>query len=476
MRSPAIVATLILAGGGCGGDEERPRLPLVVDVGGPKLAHPQLVFIYYANDLDARDGFVDYSRGLVASSWLEAVGAEYGIGAGSVLAVVEKPTSSPAQIDDREIVDLLFAGLADGSLPAPTADTLYMFTFPNNHVTYGSSTACVEFRGYHDSARRNGVEVAYAVIPTCRDSSGVAVSRATTISHELIEAATDPFPGSNPGWQLRDLTSPWLAMGDEVADLCVRGGDSGVVPVGEHQAQRSWSNAAAGAERDPCVPHRYGETYFNAVLDTKTILRIRPGYHRTIRLEGFATKDVDSWILSVRPALEGTVTLTLGELTLEPGKSTTLDITLPSSARVGVPVFSYVYSELGAAANYQWHYLPVPVMAGEPCSTFTDCQSCTSRAGCGFCSSSGRCEAIGVSGSAESSCEGSSFATWAGSCPGLCENRSASCTTCTAAPGCGWCAGGTPACMEASHAYSHPEVGTCAYADWSIRSSYCPGS
>jgi hypothetical protein len=30
--------------------------------------------------------------------------------------------------------------------------------------------------------------------------------------------------------------------------------------------------------------------------------------------------------------------------------------------------------------------------------------------------------------------------------------------------------------MEASHAYSHPEVGTCAYADWSIRSSYCPGS
>src|SRR6185503_9210243 len=232
---------------------------------------------------------------------------------------------------------------------------------------------------------------------------------------------------------------------------------------------------AAAAEQDPCVPHRYGDTYFNVTADLKQILRIRPGSHQTIRLQGFATKDLDSWILSAKPSVNDAATLTLGEPALGPGKSTTLDIALPASARVGVPVFSYVYSERNSGANYQWHYLPVPVMAGDPCSTFTDCMSCTARLGCGFCITSGRCEAFGASGSAESSCSAKSFATWAGSCPGACENRSVSCSVCTSQRGCGWCAaGGTPTCMEASHDYSHPEVGTCAYADWSIRPSYCP--
>jgi hypothetical protein len=476
MRTLAILATLVLVGSGCGGDDEpdRPRLPLFADVGGPKLAHPELVFITYAEDFAANPRWLDYSRQLVASSWLDAVGAEYGIGAGSLVAAVVKPGPAPDVIDDVQIVDLVFAGLADGSLPAPTANTLYMFVFPTRTmVTLGGFASCDDFAGYHESARRNGVEVVYAVIARCSDPAlPFDDARGTVISHELIEAATDPFPVTNPGWQLRDPASPWLAMGEEVADLCQRGDNSDISQ--DMISQRSWSNTAAAAEEDPCVPHRYGSTYFNVAADTKTLLRIRPGDHQTVELKGFASKDVEGWSFSAEPSEKDAATLTLGATTLGPNESTTLDIAVPSSSRVGSVVRVYAYSNRGTGSTYQWHFFPLPVIVGEPCASFSGCLACSSHAGCGYCASSGKCESAGAEGSADSSCSAKDFATWPGSCPGFCASHSGSCTGCSSQPGCGWCAGGTPACMEASHDQSHPETETCAYADWSFTPTYCP--
>jgi hypothetical protein len=474
MRTLAI-AILILMSGGCGDDgPDGPRLPQFADMGGPKLTHPELVFISYADDFSASYNWAHYSRDLVASYWLDAVGKDYGIGAGSVLAAVVRPDPAPEMIDDAQIVDLLFAGLADSSLPMPTPNTLYMFVFPaQTMVTVGTFASCDDFYGYHDSARHNGVEVAYAVVAECFDPATPGVdARGTTISHELIEAATDPFPVTNPGWQLRDPASPWLAMGEEVADLCERGDatDTYVDMI----SQRSWSNSEAADEQDPCVPQRYGDTYFNVVADNQALLRIRPGEHQTVHLEGFATRDVDSWIFSAKPSQKDAATLTLGANALGPGKSTTLDIAVPSSSRVGSLLTLYAYSERGTGSTYQWNFFPLPVVVGDPCSSFSGCLACTSRSGCGYCASSGKCESVGTEGSADSSCSGKDFSTWSGSCAGFCASHSGSCGDCSSQFGCGWCASATPACMEASHDRSHPEGETCAYADWSVKPSYCP--
>lgn len=407
---------------------------------------------------------MDQVTWLLQSSWLQQVGGEYGIGAGSVSAVVQRPDLAPEAIDDREIVDLLFAGIADGSIPSPTAATLYMFYFgTQTAVTAGSSKGCEDFLGYHDAARRLGVEVAYAVILDCPDYSYMV-----TAAHELIEGATDPFPDSHPGWQLRDPVSPWLVMGDEVADLCTRG-DNSENAEGLYLAQRSWSNAAAAAEDDPCVPHRYA-AYYNVATDAKTLLRIRPGEHRTIQVDGWSSAAVDTWKLSAQAAEPGSATLQLGATALGPGRSTTLDIGIPIGSKIGSLVVVYLVAE--QTVSYQ--FLPVPVFVGDPCSSFTDCVSCTSRAGCGFCLDSGRCESMDSSGSAESSCSGKSFATWRASCPGFCLGHSNSCGECTSQFGCGWCTGAATACMESSREYSHPENETCEYADWSFSPKYCP--
>src|SRR5438552_18619703 len=61
---------LWLLAAGCGGDDEPPRLPSFSDLGGPRMAHPQLVLVFYGDDPDV-DAMTAYSEWLVASSWLD---------------------------------------------------------------------------------------------------------------------------------------------------------------------------------------------------------------------------------------------------------------------------------------------------------------------------------------------------------------------------------------------------------------------
>jgi hypothetical protein len=462
-----VLASLVFVAA-CGDSDPGPQLPLLVEVGGPKLAHPALVPIFYADDSDATV-LTQYSQWIVTSRWLDAVGGEYGVGAGSVPAVIRRTDNAPFTIDDTEIVDLLFAGLADKTLPPPTPDTLYLLNTPERTVvTAGTALSCREFGGYHASARRDGIELAYAVVATCGD----VVGREIVVSHELIEAATDPFPASNPGVQLRDPSSPWLALGEEVADLCQRGGDvSEYIMEAGFTAQRSYSNVAAAADQNPCVPQKFGTSYFNVVPHLEALPRIPPGSHKTIELTGWASDGRGDWKIRAAPAEIGAATLTLGAPTLGNQGSTTLDIAIPSVTRVGSTILMFVASNFGG----EFQLMPLVAIAGQPCASFTDCASCTGHGGCGFCSTSGRCESAGADGSADSSCAAGAFATWEGSCPGLCSSHSASCTDCASQVGCGWCAAGDgPACVEASHEYSHPQTGSCAYADWSFTPGYCP--
>lgn len=453
-------------------------LPQIADLGGPVMRHPQLVPVFFSDDLDAAV-LTRFSGWIVESSWLAAVGAEYGVGSGSVLGVVRRPEPAPDTMTDDDIVALLFGGLTDGSFPKPAGgdlgDVLYMFHIPAHTVVVaGRERSCSDFLGYHNARRVNGVEVAYAVVATCegaiRNHTAVEI-RELVSSHELIEAATDPFPINHPAMQLRNPASPWLGLGEEVADLCARGDQTGTWHDSGFVAQRSWSNTAATAGEDPCVPGQT-EPYFNAVAAVPSLPRIPVGSHRAIRLSGWAPDAGDgfTWRLEADPATRGEPLLTIGATTMSARTSTSLDIAVAATATRDTLLRWYVYSV--GSGSYQ--VLPMIAVAGDPCSSFTDCASCTAHSGCGFCASSGKCEAEGASGSAESSCAGSSFATWPGSCPEFCAAHSGSCADCASQPGCGWCASASgPRCLEASQNYAEPAHAACAYADWSFTPDYC---
>jgi hypothetical protein len=473
---PALASCALIAS--CGGSGSGPPLlPDVTDHGGPVMAHVQLVPIFYADDADATT-LTSFSQWIVASQWLTTVGADYGVGTGSVLGVVHRTDPAPATIDDTDIISLLYRGLADGSLPKPAgglADALYMIYFPAaTTVTAGPERSCADFGGYHNSARQGGVELSYAVIAACHnfvETLSDVEGREIVASHELIEAATDPIPGNHPGFQLDDPTSPWFVFGGEVGDLCQRGDGGEVWRESGFVAQRTWSTTAAAAEHDPCIPGATAD-YFNLAVQATGVPRIAPGGHQAITLRGWASGGArgTSWPLSTGAALAAAQTLKLSADTIKDGATVSLDVAVPASAEVGsLPQF-VVFS--GTDTAYQ--VLPMYAVVGDPCSRFTTCEACTAELGCGFCSSSGKCEAQGgPSSSAQSGCSGSSFATWPGSCKGFCASHSGSCTDCASLPGCGWCSTGQPQCVEASHETGQQASGSCPYADWSFTPDYC---
>jgi hypothetical protein len=481
MRAAPMLACVLLAAGCSDDPAELPDvlLPTISSLGGPVIAHPQLVPMFYSDDPDA-EPLTRFSQWVVTSSWLDQVGAEYGVGSGSVLGVVHRADAAPDRITDAEIVDLLFQGVADGTLPKPPdgnlGEVIYIANFPvHTKVTFGGSdSSCIDFGGYHLSARRNGVELVYAVIVTCPgffQGLSTLEGRQIATSHELIEAATDPIATNRPAYQLVDPLGSWSGLGTEVADLCVRSDETAVWREGGFAAQRSWSNAAI-ASGDPCVPVSSGAPYFNVVVDGTGLPRIPPGGHESRTLIGFSTGSTSDWQLSAQAAKTGNPTVKLADNRLNAGKSTTLDISVPSTIPRGTRLQLFVYSAVSATS---YHLLPMLAIVDVACSTFPTCESCSAHIGCGFCATTGRCETEGVSGSAESACPPSSFATWPGSCGSFCATRNNSCAECSSLAGCGWCnSGDAMHCLEASHEQGHPASATCADADWSFTPDYCP--
>ena len=76
-------------------------------------------------------------------------------------------------------------------------------------------------------------------------------------SHELIESVIDPEPFANPAYRVLDgANGYWIwARGGEAADMCSGQSDPyGIFPGFDYTVARSWSNKAAVALHDPCVP------------------------------------------------------------------------------------------------------------------------------------------------------------------------------------------------------------------------------
>src|SRR5207249_3243673 len=134
----------------------------------------------------------------------------------------------------------------------------------------------------------------YAVVPACSSGANALAYVEVGASHELIEAATDPLPLTDPEWALIDPANPWTVLAGEVADFCeivsyVQ--DSGYV------LQRSWSNAAARAGTDPCVPAP-SRPFYDTSTTPSTVQHVAAGASVTFTLRGFSEAPTADWTLS----------------------------------------------------------------------------------------------------------------------------------------------------------------------------------
>jgi hypothetical protein len=247
--------------------------PQVVSFGGPTMAAPKLVPVYFSNDDTTFTGqLTTFMSKLGASSfWLPAV-SEYGVGVITSQTPIQLTESAPATLDDSDIQTWLAAKIDDQTLPAPDANTLYALYYPDGTtITLGQQggTSCQDFGAYHDNITYKTGDVAYAVMPRC-SGWGPSVLGTTTsaASHEFIEASTDPFPQTNTAYgQVDDNHILWeyVLGGGETGDMCAQFSASYVTPTDlGFEVQRAWSNTAAKAGHDPCQPADKSP-YFNSM-------------------------------------------------------------------------------------------------------------------------------------------------------------------------------------------------------------------
>ncbi|HEY2410578.1 MAG TPA: hypothetical protein VGI10_31460 [Polyangiaceae bacterium] len=367
-------------------------LPQVLDSGGRVLSAPRVVPIFFAGD-SAQSEIEQFLAALPGSSYWSATTGEYGVGDVSIAPSVVVPDLPSTAIDDSEIEQWLAAHI-DGANPAwprRQADDIYLVIYPQTTtVTADDEAGCVDFGGYHyeghlDSSSNNlPPSFAYVVIPACPD---IGLSPTSTISHELIEASTDPFPVSAPAffnvdqdhlaWAFYVAPSGPIAAG-EVADLCNTElyGAALELLLGGFPVQRSWSNAAASARRDPCVPSP-SDPYFNAApeLRDRAILAPYPGQlgyltdgievplgvSRTIEVHAFSTAPRASWFVGAYEPrassdLPATLAFTWDRQTANDGDVLHVTITRLAEGPAGGSQMA-VYStedEPGSASGTMW--------------------------------------------------------------------------------------------------------------------------
>jgi hypothetical protein len=243
--------------------------PLIQNNGGGVISNPKLLGVFFS-DYDNTTGAVAAMNGMPTATmpngenyWSAAV-SEYGVGPLTVLPPVMLAQSAPTDpgMDPQSFVsNLVDTNAAFANVDSSTIVALF---YPSTLALSGS---CMQdliggWGGYHAAAHSSKVDFPFAVIGECAHFRTLVTALdmvTVAVSHETIEAATDP--GS--GFIGLDTTTPagfaWdalLAGNEENGDMCAISAGYGR-PGGSYPylLQRGWSNQAAMAGNlDPCQP------------------------------------------------------------------------------------------------------------------------------------------------------------------------------------------------------------------------------
>jgi hypothetical protein len=284
---------------------------------------------------------------LVTSSYWLTIGQDYGVGAGTHQHV-QLSYSTPETVIDEDFAAYVDSEIASGALPEVTQGVYGFFLSSATTVTDVPNAG-----GWHN---RTAAGHDYAVILGGCSSDPTAVLNQYTFvaAHELIESATDPSPRSGYSFGFGE---------GEVADLC-----NVTTTQNGYAVPTIWSNSAAAAGGDPCVPAT-GQPYIDVDPSPPSLsIGSSAGATASATLTGWSTAQVGDWLLQVAvvgssaQAFQATLDPTATDL-LDNGETVKLTVTTDGSAGPGssaiVEVTSYAPS--GATSIQGVQLIPVTV-------------------------------------------------------------------------------------------------------------------
>jgi hypothetical protein len=322
-----------------------PALPQLINAAkGPVLTNPKIALVYFPCDADAGASTCDglepqletFAQKFAASSYWATTTSEYGVGPVTYAPSIPLTGEvAPKTLANTDVQAYMISLLSSGKLGVPDPQTIYTLIYPSGTtiteanpltVLLGSFTSCTNFLGYHDNVTAaigdaGAQTFPFAVIPTC---AGDVDSLTNPMSHEWVEASTDPDPvamangvfvaSGGPNSAFFGVDSDhvvWTLLGGgEAGDLCEQGGDTiNIKPTDiGNSVQRTWSDNAAKASHDPCVPEPTGSyfaaapvlndpvsftTSFTGGVSSKGIV-IPVGQSKTIEVDLFSDGATDS--------------------------------------------------------------------------------------------------------------------------------------------------------------------------------------
>jgi hypothetical protein len=283
--------------------------PQLVKSTGTTLAAPKAVAIYFASDPFEPDTTTFLTDMASDPTYWSATTQEYGVGPLTLLPAIDSTDAAPTS--DQGIESYL-ATMSDGThagWPKNDGSTIYTVYLPTTVTTLTDYAGeCSQWLGFHSVAMdAAGNPLVYAIIPYCPSLGGAQQKddyfyvRTNATSHELIEAATDPLLDAFSKMDTDHYI--WGRYpGAETGDLCefVATAHARILGGGIYAAQRTWSNAAAAAGHDPCVPAAAGPyKAATPVLDDPITVTTRNGSLTTkgvsIPVGTSKTIEVDLW-------------------------------------------------------------------------------------------------------------------------------------------------------------------------------------
>ena len=321
-----------------------PPLPQLVNASkGPVLTSPNVYLIFYPSyqletDLDS------FAQAMsTTQDYWNTTTSEYGVGPISYKGKIDLTDTPPTTISQTDLQTWVAGEIQSGAFGTPDPEAIYTVVYPSTttitqpnpvNAVLGNVSSCQSFSGYHDNASvtlgdAGATSFAYAVIPTC----GPLPTITETLSHEWVEASTDPFLTSSGTFTLAGgpdaaFYSPdgdhiiWsLLGGGEAGDLCGTDGTSAYISVAAFNSdwvQRTWSNASAQGSHDPCVPEISGAFFDSAPVLPETVtfdsaltgsvttqgVTIAQGQSKTIEVDLFSDGDTGGpWTVSAQDLL-----------------------------------------------------------------------------------------------------------------------------------------------------------------------------
>jgi hypothetical protein len=177
---------------------------------GSQIASPKTTNIYMGPFWGNKPFFEGFCKAIAENGYLDPLKElGYGTGSGSYMGPIEGvPLLAGTTFSDSDARTEITKMLDGGTLQAD-ANSLLMLVLPegvDSRFDGDGSMSCSSFCGYHESFNWNGIDVAYAIMPSptgCDGCGNGNIGDFTAVyAHELAESCTDKVPGQ--GWVAED--------------------------------------------------------------------------------------------------------------------------------------------------------------------------------------------------------------------------------------------------------------------------------